>query len=370
MTIGTNAYSTYSQTGMYTPSYMQTQRATTTTTTQSEEKGGIGMGTVLTAGAIITAGFIAIKNGGLKKAWNNIKKLFGSSADDAAKNLNLLEKVTALFKGTNAKKGTDAIEEALTEAASRTGKKRWFSNDIIDIAKKTDVADKADDISESLARELTDREKAIQTRIDNIKANLPDDASDALKQNLQYRENTIKNIRNIDDLTATQQEEILKNLETQLDSIEQIANIHVSKATTSTITDVAAAGKAASQAVTQTADEIISARIQRLQNLQTEAQNTIKKYGETSIEGKEAAAELLKIKKELNAATEQLTTQRNHNMLVSFHDWKSDEFFGLNNPTSQAQIQALSTQRTLQKAAEENTTQLNHEMIQYFHNQI
>ena len=229
-----NGYSNYSQSGMYIPSYMQTPGTTTTTTnttttTTSEKKGGVGMGTVLLAGAVILGGIITFKNGGLKNTFKQIGKLFGKNADDAAKNLNLLEKGKALIKGTNAKKGTDAVGEALTEAATRTGKKRWFSDDIIDIAKKPDVRETAQKAAtengEKAVRELTDRESAIQTRIDNIKKNLPDNASDGLKQNLQYRENTMKNIRNIDDLTDEQRESILSNLEKQLDGIEQTAKI-------------------------------------------------------------------------------------------------------------------------------------------------
>ena len=102
-----NGYSNYSQTGMYIPSYMQTPGTTTTTTnttttTTSEKKGGVGMGTVLLAGAAIIGGIITFKNGGLKNTFKQIGKLFGKNADDAAKNLNLLEKGKALIKGTNA----------------------------------------------------------------------------------------------------------------------------------------------------------------------------------------------------------------------------------------------------------------------------
>ena len=144
MTIGTN----YSQTSMYVPSYMQQQALTTDSTTNlttnstaSEKKGGINIGAIAVAGVAVIAGIITYKNGGIKNTLKQIGKLFGKNADDAAKNLNLLEKAKALFKGTNAKKGTDAIGEALTEAASRTGKKRWFSDDIISITKKVDIPD-------------------------------------------------------------------------------------------------------------------------------------------------------------------------------------------------------------------------------------
>ena len=125
-----NGYSNYSQTGMYIPSYMQTPGTTTTTTnttttTTSEKKGGVGMGTVLLAGAAILGGIITFKNGGLKNTINSIKKLFTQEGGEAAKKLNLLEKGKALIKGTNPNKGTDAVGEALSAAAGKTEKAKW-----------------------------------------------------------------------------------------------------------------------------------------------------------------------------------------------------------------------------------------------------
>ena len=169
-----NGYSNYSQSGMYIPSYMQTPGTTTTTTnttttTTSEKKGGVGMGTVLLAGAVILGGIITFKNGGLKNTFKQIGKLFGKNADDAAKNLNLLEKGKALFKGTNAKKGTDAIGEALKEASTRAGKKKWFSDEIItnvtkdateNLGKNTSTKDAAKDVAEEAKQRIADEKAA------------------------------------------------------------------------------------------------------------------------------------------------------------------------------------------------------------------
>ena len=171
-----NGYSNYSQTGMYIPSYMQTPGTTTTTTnttttTTSEKKGGVGMGTVLLAGAAILGGIITFKNGGLKNTFKQIGKLFGKNADDAAKNLNLLEKGKALIKGTNAKKGTDAVGEALSAAAGKTEKAKW-SETLGDMYKsiknkfttKSNTDDIAQEAAERTANEQAAKEFAEQSQ--------------------------------------------------------------------------------------------------------------------------------------------------------------------------------------------------------------
>ena len=171
-----NGYSNYSQTGMYIPSYMQTPGTTTTTTnttttTTSEKKGGVGMGTVLLAGAAILGGIITFKNGGLKNTFKQIGKLFGKNADDAAKNLNLLEKGKALLKGTNPNKGTDAVGEALSAAAGKTEKAKW-SETLGDMYKsiknkfttKSNTDDIAQEAAERTANEQAAKEFAEQSQ--------------------------------------------------------------------------------------------------------------------------------------------------------------------------------------------------------------
>ncbi len=142
---------------------------------------------------------------------DNIKKNLPDDASDGLKQ-NLQYRENTMKNIRNIDDLTDEQRESILSNLEKQ------LDGIEQTAKIPTVA--ATENGEKAVRELTDRESAIQTRIDNIKKNLPDNAPDALKQNLQYRENTMKNIRNIDDLTADQQENILKNLETQLDGIE------------------------------------------------------------------------------------------------------------------------------------------------------
>ena len=243
-----NGYSNYSQTGMYIPSYMQTPGTTTTTTnttttTTSEKKDGVGMGTVLLAGAAILGGIITFKNGGLKNTFKQIGKLFGKNADDAAKNLNLLEKGKALIKGTNAKKGTDAVGEALSAAAGKTEKAKW---------------------SETLG----DMYKSIKNKF-TTKSNTDDIAQEAAER--------------------TANEQAAKEF------AEQSQKEYFGRVDQTT-------GKSAKESAAVFEEAAEKAKVS-LQQRKTEAEATIAQYGKDSIEGKEAARDLVKIENELKNYT-------------------------------------------------------------------
>lgn len=293
-----NGYSNYSQSGMYIPSYMQTPGTTTTTTnttttTTSEKKGGVGMGTVLLAGAAILGGIITFKNGGLKNTFKQIGKLFGKNADDAAKNLNLLEKGKALIKGTNAKKGTDAVGEALSAAAGRTEKAKW-SETLGDMYKsiknkfttKSDTDDIAQEAAERTANEQAAKEFAEQSQKEYF--------------------------GRVDQTTGKSAKESAAVFE----AAERKANEQAAKAAERTAKEQAAkefaeqsqkkyfgivdqtTGKSAQESadVFKANDAKVS-----LQHNKADAKEAIAKYGKDSQEGKEAARDLARIEELENA---------------------------------------------------------------------
>lgn len=293
-----NGYSNYSQSGMYIPSYMQTPGTTTTTTnttttTTSEKKGGVGMGTVLLAGAAILGGIITFKNGGLKNTFKQIGKLFGKNADDAAKNLNLLEKGKALIKGTNAKKGTDAVGEALSAAAGRTEKAKWsetLGDTFHSIKNKFTTKSDTDDIAQEAA-ERTANEQAAK----------------------EFAEQSQKEyFGRVDQTTGKSAKESAAVFE----AAERKANEQAAKAAERTAKEQAAkefaeqsqkkyfgivdqtTGKSAQESadVFKANDAKVS-----LQHNKADAKEAIAKYGKDSQEGREAARDLARIEELENA---------------------------------------------------------------------
>ena len=287
-----NGYSNYSQSGMYIPSYMQTPGTTTTTTnttttTTSEKKDGVGMGTVLLAGAAILGGIITYKNGGLKNTFKQIGKLFGKNADDAAKNLNLLEKGKALIKGTNAKKGTDAVGEALSAAAGKTEKAKWsetLGDTFHSIKNKITTKSDTDDIAQEAAKRTANEQAAKEF---------------AEQSQKEY-------FGRVDQTTGKSAKESAAVFEeaTKKEAAERVANKQAAKAAAEQsqkeyfgIVDQTT-GKSAQESadVFKANDAKVS-----LQHNKADAKEAIAKYGKDSQEGREAARDLARIEELENA---------------------------------------------------------------------
>ena len=298
-----NGYSNYSQTGMYIPSYMQTPGTTTTTTnttttTTSEKKGGVGMGTVLLAGAAIIGGIITFKNGGLKNTFKQIGKLFGKNADDAAKNLNLLEKGKALIKGTNAKKGTDAVGEALSAAAGKTEKAKW-SETLGDMYKsiknkfttKSNTDDIAQEAAERTANEQAAKEFAEQSqkeyfgRVDQTTGKSAKESAAVFEAAERTGKSAQESAAVFEAAERTANEQAAKEFAEQ----SQKKYFGIVDQTT---------GKSAKESadVFKANDAKVS-----LQHNKADAKEAIAKYGKDSIEGKEAARDLARIEELENA---------------------------------------------------------------------
>ena len=339
-----NGYSNYSQSGMYIPSYMQTPGTTTTTTnttttTTSEKKGGVGMGTVLLAGAAILGGIITFKNGGLKNTFKQIGKLFGKNADDAAKNLNLLEKGKALIKGTNAKKGTDAVGEALSAAAGRTEKAKW-SETLGDMYKsiknkfttKSNTDDIAQEAAERTANEQAAKEFAEQSqkeyfgRVDQTTGKSAKESAAVFeaaerKANEQAAKAAAEQSQKeyfgiVDQTTGKSAKESAAVFEeaTKKEVAERAANEQAAKAAAEQSQKEyfgrvdQTTGKSAQESAAVFEEAAEKAKASLLKD-KAQAEETIAKYGKDSIEGKEATRDLVKIENELKNYT--TTSQSN-----------------------------------------------------------
>ena len=298
-----NGYSNYSQSGMYIPSYMQTPGTTTTTTnttttTTSEKKGGVGMGTVLLAGAAIIGGIITFKNGGLKNTFKQIGKLFGKNADDAAKNLNLLEKGKALIKGTNAKKGTDAVGEALSAAAGKTEKAKW-SETLGDMYKsiknkfttKSNTDDIAQEAAERTANEQAAKEFAEQSQKEYF-GRVDQTTGKSAKESAAVFEAAERTGKSAQESAAVfEAAERTANEQAAKEFAEQSQKEYFSIVDQTT-------GKSAKESadVFKANDAKVS-----LQHNKADAKEAIAKYGKDSVEGKEAARDLARIEELENA---------------------------------------------------------------------
>ncbi|HIZ28992.1 MAG TPA: hypothetical protein H9673_07380 [Candidatus Adamsella sp.] len=323
-----NGYSNYSQTGMYIPSYMQTPGTTTTTTnttttTTSEKKDGVGMGTVLLAGAAILGGIITFKNGGLKNTFKQIGKLFGKNADDAAKNLNLLEKGKALLKGTNPNKGTDAVGEALSAAAGKTEKAKW-SETLGDMYKsiknkfttKSNTDDIAQEAAKRTANEQAAKEFAEQSqkeyfgRVDQTTGKSAQESAAVFeaaerKANKQAAKAAAEQSQKeyfgiVDQTTGKSAQESAAVFE----AAERTANEQAAKefAEQSQKKYFGIVDQTTGKSAQESADvfKANDAKVS-LQHNKADAKEAIAKYGKDSVEGKEAARDLARIEELENA---------------------------------------------------------------------
>ena len=325
-----NGYSNYSQTGMYIPSYMQTPGTTTTTTnttttTTSEKKDGVGMGTVLLAGAAILGGIITFKNGGLKNTINSIKKLFTKEGGEAAKKLNLLEKGKALIKGTNPNKGTDAVGEALSAAAGKTEKAKW-SETLGDMYKsiknkfttKSNTDDIVQEAAERTANEQAAKEFAEQSqkeyfgRVDQTTGKSAQESAAVFeaaerKANKQAAKAAAEQSQKeyfgiVDQTTGKSAQESAAVFE----AAERTANEQAAKefAEQSQKKYFGIVDQTTGKSAQESADvfKANDAKVS-LQHNKADAKEAIAKYGKDSIEGKEAARDLVKIENELKNYT-------------------------------------------------------------------
>lgn len=285
-----NGYSNYSQSGMYIPSYMQTPGTTTTTTnttttTTSEKKGGVGMGTVLLAGAAILGGIITFKNGGLKNTINSIKKLFTQEGGEAAKKLNLLEKGKALIKGTNPNKGTDAVGEALSAAAGKTEKAKWsetLGDTFHSIKNKFTTKSNTDDIAQEAAERTANEQAAKEF------------AEQSQKEYFgRVDQTTGKSAK--ESAAVFEAAERKANEQAAKTAAEQSQKEYFGRVDQTT-------GKSAQESAAVFEEAAEKAKASLLKD-KAQAEETIAKYGKDSIEGKDAARDLAKIEDELKEYT-------------------------------------------------------------------